>query len=58
MDCYKDFSLSRDALSAIGNIIFLSFFLGAAIIKDLASVMMPVRSLSGFPPYQRLTPTQ
>jgi hypothetical protein len=35
MDCYKDFSPSREALFAIGNVRFLPPFLGAALIRHL-----------------------
>lgn len=35
MDCYKDFSPSREALFAIGNVRFLPSFLGAALIRHL-----------------------
>jgi hypothetical protein len=35
MDCYKDFSPSRDAFFAIGDVRFLPSFLGAALIRHL-----------------------
>jgi len=35
MDCYEDFSPSREALFAIGNVRFLPSFLGAALIRHL-----------------------
>ena len=35
MDCYKDFSPSREALFAIGNVRFLPSFLGAPLIRHL-----------------------
>ena len=35
MDCYKDFSPSREALFAIGNVRFLPSFSGAALIRHL-----------------------
>jgi hypothetical protein len=35
MECYKDFSPSREALFAIGNVRFLPSFLGAPLIRHL-----------------------
>jgi hypothetical protein len=51
MDCCKDFSLSLDALFAIGNLRILRSFLDAALIRYLFNNrrgIMPVKSFSGF----------
>jgi hypothetical protein len=51
MHCYADFAPSRDASFAIGNVIILPSFLGAALIRRLCSHwrrIMPVKSFSGY----------
>jgi hypothetical protein len=47
MDCYKDFSPSRQALFAMGGVSFPPSFLGASLIRHLFNNwlrVMPVRS--------------
>ena len=63
MDCYKDFSPSRETLFAIENVRFLPSFLAAALIRYLFSnwrSIMPLKSFSGLLciSYRRFHPPQ